>query len=123
MERILWQELGTEEDYRRFYHDLPVQKMVRKIVGVDSQTVEEIFSRFLQANRLNTKQMDFLRTIINYIVKNGYIDNFQETFKREPFKHFGNVMQLFGSSEDSRQDIMAILHNVREINSNSTDIA
>ena len=123
LERILWQELGTEEDYRKVYHDLPVQKMVRKIVGVDTQTVESLFSKFLQSNRLNTKQMDFLRTIINYIVKNGYIDNVQETLGREPFNKFGDVVDLFGESQDSEDDILSIMATVKEITNNAIDIA
>lgn len=123
LERILWQELGTEDDYRKVYHDLPVQKMVRKIVGVDMQTVECMFSKFLQSNRLNTKQMDFLRTIINYIVKNGYIDNMQETLGREPFNQFGDVIDLFGSSQDGENYIRMIMATVREITNNAMDIA
>ena len=123
LERILWQELGTEEDYHKVYHDLPVQKMVRKIVGVDTQTVEGMFSKFLQSNRLNTRQMDFLRTIINYIAKNGYIDNMQETLGREPFTEFGDVVDLFGGSQDSEDDILSIIDTVKEITNNATDIA
>lgn len=119
----MWQELGTEDEYRNFYHDLPVQKMVRKIVGVDIATVEQAFSTFLQSNRLNTRQMDFLRTMINYIVKNGYIDNLSETLGREPFTQFGSVINLFGSSEEGRQDIIAIRDKVMEITNNAMDIA
>lgn len=123
LERILWQDLGSEEDYRKVYHDLPVQKMVRKIVGVDIRTVEGLFSKFLQSNRLNTKQMDFLRTVINYIVKNGYIDNMQETLGREPFNKFGDVVDLFGGSQDSEDDILSIMDTVKEITNNAMDIA
>ena len=123
LERILWQELGTEEEYYRFYHDLPVQKMVRKIVGVDIQAVESQFSKFLQSNRLNTRQMHFLRTIIDYIVKNGYIDNLQETLGKAPFNEFGDVIDLFGDSQDSEEDIMDIMAKVKEINNNAIDIA
>ena len=123
LERILWQELGTEEEYRKFYHDLPVQKMVRKIVGVDTQAVESQFSKFLQSNRLNTQQMHFLRTIIDYIVKNGYIDNLQESLGKAPFNEFGDVIDLFGDSQDSEEDIMDIMAKVREINNNAIDIA
>lgn len=123
LERILWQDLGSEEDYRKVYHDLPVQKMVRKIVGVDIRTVEGLFSKFLQSNRLNTKQMDFLRTVINYIVKNGYIDNMQETLGQEPFNKFGDVVDLFGDSQDSEDDILSIMDTVKEITNNAMDIA
>jgi len=123
LERILWQELGTEDDYRKVYHDLPVQKMVRKIVGVDTQTVESLFSKFLKSNRLNTKQMDFLRTVIDYIVKNGYIDNLQDSLGREPFNKFGDVIDLFGDSQNSENDIMSIMDTVKEITNNAIDIA
>ncbi len=85
--------------------------------------MESQFSKFLQSNRLSTKQMNFLRTIIDYIVKNGYIDNLQESLGKAPFNEFGDVIDLFGDSRDSEEDIMDIMAKVREINDNAIDIA
>ena len=86
--------------------------------GVDIQVVETHFSKFLQSNRLNTKQMNFLRTIIDYIVKNGYIDNMQESFGKAPFNEFGDVIDLFGDSQSSEEDIMDIMDTVKKFKDN-----
>lgn len=80
--------------------------------------VETHFSKFLQSNRLNTKQMNFLRTIIDYIVKNGYIDNMQESFGKAPFNEFGDVIDLFGDSQSSEEDIMDIMDTVKKFKDN-----
>ena len=116
LERILWQELGTEEEYRKFYHDLPVQKLVRKILGVDTRTVESQFSKFLQSNRLSTKQMNFLRTIIDYIVKNGYIDNLQESLGKAHLNFNSYRVQM-------RQKAVSKYQDIGVFNDNAIDIA
>lgn len=35
LEQILWQELGSKEQYEKDYGDTSVTKLVRKIVGLD----------------------------------------------------------------------------------------
>ena len=31
----MWQELGTKDDYKKEFGEMPVNKLVRKIVGLD----------------------------------------------------------------------------------------
>lgn len=39
LERILWTELGSKEDYIKEYGETPIGRLVRKIVGVDRAAV------------------------------------------------------------------------------------
>lgn len=118
LERIFWQELGTEAEYRASYEDKPLGKLVRSIVGVDRAVLEAAFSRFLQTNTLTATQMDFLETLLGYIAKNGYLENPGAAFKAEPFKTYGGISKLFKTPAEKAiaKDIMG---TVREITENA----
>jgi type I restriction enzyme R subunit len=77
LERILWEELGSKEDYNRFTHGMPcgsnVAIFVRSMVGVDRKNAVRRFSQFISGNELNAEQEDFLMTIISYVCENGDI--------------------------------------------------
>ena len=67
LERILWKELGTKEDYqKRIRRCLPIRRLVRKIVGVDREAVNEAFSEFLSQEKLNINQIRFVRLMVGY---------------------------------------------------------
>lgn len=77
LERILWQELGSKDDYDKFTHGMPcggnVAMFVRSLVGVDRKNAVRRFSEFISGNELNAEQEDFLNTIIAYVCENGDI--------------------------------------------------
>ena len=58
----------------------PVTVLVREILGLDKQSVNEAFSEFLTEGRLNPQQIDFVKKIIEYISQNGLLDkkNYRE---------------------------------------------
>ena len=77
LERILWQELGSREDYDKFTHGMScgsnVAMFIRSLVGVDRKNAVRRFSEFISGNELNAEQEDFLNTIITYVCENGDI--------------------------------------------------
>ena len=77
LERILWQELGSREDYNRFTQGMPcgnnVAIFVRSMVGIDRKIAVRRFSEFISGNELNADQEDFLMTILSYVCENGDI--------------------------------------------------
>ncbi len=77
LERILWQELGSKEDYDKFTNGMlcgsNVAMFVRSLVGVDRKNAVRRFSEFISGNELNAEQEDFLNTIIAYVCENGDI--------------------------------------------------
>lgn len=115
LESIMWQELGTKEDYEKEFGDMPVNKLVRKIVGLDRNTANELFSGFLNNESLNTKQIHFVKLIIDYVVKNGLIDD-NRVLMEDPFRTVGNLSTLF---KDNRNDVKAIMNKVAEIKTNA----
>jgi type I restriction enzyme R subunit len=69
LEKILWNEIGTKEDYQREFGDTPLTILVRQIVGLDQGAANEAFSEFLDDQNLNSKQIRFVKTIIDYVIK------------------------------------------------------
>lgn len=119
LERILWKELGSKDDYIKEYGDTPVGRLVRQIVGVDRAAVNEAFSEFLTEERLNLNQMRFVNLIVDYIAANGNIDD-NKVLMGEPFKSVGSITTLFKDDMGTAKQIMEV---VAQIKRNSEEIA
>ena len=50
----------------------PVTVLVREILGLDKQSVNEAFSEFLTEGRLNPQQIDFVKRLLNIFLKMGF---------------------------------------------------
>jgi type I restriction enzyme, R subunit len=118
LESILWNELGTKEDYKKDFGDTPVAKLVRQIVGLDPQAANEAFSEFLSNEKLNIYQSRFVKLIVDYVVKNGIMD--KRVLQQDPFKSVGSIVELF---KDNMEDARKIIGVIDEINRNSEEIA
>ena len=119
LERILWTELGSKDDYIKEYGDTPIGRLVRKIVGVDRAAVNEAFSKFLSDEHLNVNQIRFVNLIIDYIVANGNIED-NAVLMEEPFKSVGSITALFKDNLGTAKEIMNV---VADIKSNSEQMA
>ncbi len=112
LERILWSELGTKADYVKEYGDTPVGNLVRKIVGVDRQAVNEAFSKFLSDEKLNINQIRFVNLIIDYIVTNGNIED-NRVLMEEPFRSLGSIIVLFKDDLSKAREIMSAVETIK----------
>ncbi len=116
LEKILWKDLGSKDDYTKHYGQKPVGMLVREIVGMERAAVSVAFSEFISSGNLNSKQIDFVNSIIDYIVKNGNIVDVKTTFSQQPFKNFGGVRKLFS---DKLPIVRSIMDRVAQIRKNS----
>ena len=119
LERILWQELGSKEDYIKEYGDTPVGRLVRRVVGVDRTAVNEAFSEFLTEVHLNINQIRFVNLIVDYIAANGNIDD-NKVLMEEPFRSVGSITTLF---RDDMGTAKRIMEAVADIKRNSEETA
>lgn len=120
LEKILWQDLGSKEDYVKNYGEKPVGMLVRELLGMDQQAVNEAFSEFITDSSLNSRQIDFVKMIISYIVKNGNIVDVKSTFTQQPFTEFaGGIGNLF---RDNMLVVQRIMGKVADIRKNSQEI-
>lgn len=100
LERILWHELGTKEDYERYLRreqmttDIPVAAFIRKMVGLDRRKAISLFSDYISANSLTAEQEEFINNILNYVCQNGDMEKsvFRDNrlFRESLLKYFPN---------------------------------
>ncbi|STB00551.1 DEAD/DEAH box helicase family protein [Clostridium baratii] len=114
LENIMFNELGTKSDYEREFKDTPVAKLVRKITGLDRNAALEEFSEFLNDESLNSSQIHFIKLIVDYIVKNGMIED-KRILTEDPFRTVGTIIELFGDDIEVRNKL---LKKIDEINKN-----
>ena len=111
LEKILWDELGTKEEYTETYGKIPLLKMISKIIGMDRNAVEKEFSEFLSDENLNSNQINFVRHIVDYIAQNGSID--KEKLQEFPIVNkFGGVGELFKNKTDVLIEIIGAVEKV-----------
>jgi len=113
LEKILWEDLGTKEEYEKTYGKIPLLKMVSKIIGMNRKAVEKEFSLFLSNENLNSDQINFVKHIVDYIVKNGSIDKKELKDFPEADK-FGGLFQLFDNKREVLTNIVKIIDKVND---------
>lgn len=113
LEKVLWKELGSKEDYLKEYKDMPIGRLVRKIVGMDRDAVNEAFSKFLSNEHLNINQIRFVNLIVDYIVKNGNIED-NRALQQEPFKSIGSIMVVFKDDLGTARELMDTIAEIKE---------
>lgn len=114
LEEILWHKIGTKDEYKNTFGEESLTKLVRKIVGLDAKAANEAFSEFLSNESLNIQQMEFVKSIVNFIVTNGIMD--KALLNEHPFNKNGSVVQLFQNKIDV---VKKIISKIDEINENA----
>ena len=94
LEKILWSELGTKEDYEKEYGEKPLGEFVREIVGLDMNAAKEAFSEYLESASLDNRQIYFVNQIVEYIVHNGMMKDLS-VLQESPFTDQGSVVDIF----------------------------
>ncbi|MCF0184591.1 MAG: DEAD/DEAH box helicase family protein, partial [Bacteroidaceae bacterium] len=98
LERIFWQELGTQEEYNRQAggnpHITNVAAFIRSIIGIDQEHALQKYRDLTRDADLTRMQEEYLRTIIRYVCQNGDIRR-EILANQKPFSNF-SVVQLFG---------------------------
>ena len=91
LEKILWSELGTQEEYEAEYGKKPLGEFVREIVGLDMNATKEAFSAYLEDTSLDSRQIYFVNQIVEYIVHNGTMKDLS-VLQEPPFTDMGRIV-------------------------------
>ena len=94
LERILWSEAGTKQDYESEFGAKPLGEFVREIVGLDMKAAKEAFSEYLSDTSLDDRQIYFVNQIIEYIVQNGMLKD-MAVLQEPPFTDQGSIVEIF----------------------------
>ena len=113
LERILWTELGSREDYDSCTEDMlcgdNVAAFIRSMIGVDRKLAMARFSDFLSDAQLNSDQEEFLATIITYVCENGDI-TVRTVVEDEPFADY--LSPVFGEYRVPLSQYINNIHGV-----------
>lgn len=94
LEKILWNEVGSRQDYEQEYGKKPLGEFVREIVGLDMNAAKEAFSEYLTSTSLDSRQIYFVNQIVEYIVHNGMMKDLS-VLRESPFTDQGSVAEIF----------------------------
>lgn len=116
LERILTQELGDSEDYKREYGNTPFGLLVRKIAKLNHESAMSAFSAFINDSSLNQRQIEFILKIINHIENNGYIEDVKILMK-PPFDKPFSFIKMFDPKTRT-----ALLQTIESIKNNALQV-
>jgi len=112
LERVMWEELGTREDYEKMTAGMlyggNVAALIRSLMGVDRVVAMKKFGEFLSEATLNAEQEEFLLSIIGYVCENGDIS--KETVVNE--SPFDEKLEVFGEYKIQLARYIDRIHNV-----------
>ena len=114
LEKILWKDLGSKEDYEQAVGDMPLGIFIRRTIGMDMNAAKEAFAEYLDEARMDSRQIYFVNQIIEYIVKNGMMTN-RAVLREAPFTDRGSITEIF----TDQSVLSGILHVIDTINGNT----
>ena len=94
LERILWSEVGTKQEYEAELGAKPLGEFVREIVGLDMGAAKAAFAEYLDGAGLDSRQIYFVNQIVEYIVRNGLMKDLS-VLQGPPFTDKGSVVEVF----------------------------
>lgn len=113
LEKVLWNELGTQEEYEQTT-DIPnLAAFVRSLIGLSQEVINRKFGEYLSGNTFNLQQQEFIKMIINYVQENGDIKKW-DLVNSEPFNEL-NFNGIFGEYTPKVLDIVELLHSSIEV--------
>lgn len=119
LERMLFNidENADREMLNRAVDGQPLGKFVRSILGLDINAAKSAFADFLNDQNLNSSQINFINTLIDYLCQNGTID--KDMLFDKPFTNINDqgVVGVFP------QQVGKIISIVDGINANAIQVA
>lgn len=116
LEKVLWNDLGTKADYVAEFNDQPLGEFVRSITGLDQKAAKEAFAAFLDDAQLDEDQINFVNTIIEYLVQNGTME--LSVLQQSPFTDIGGVM-LF---KDNLPEFIKLRDSIQNVNERASTV-
>ena len=107
LETLLWRDLGTKEEYTETFGSEPLMVLVAKLVGLEQEAANKLFSEFLSDQSLNSNQMAFVKLVVNHVIENGMID--KELFNSHPFNQYGSIISLFDGKIDKVKGLVQVI--------------
>ena len=108
-------DIVSIENLHNLQGGLGLGEFIRKIIGLDVESIKEVFAEYLDSNKFNSNQIRFIEMIIEYLRVNGTMLDLSILYE-QPFT-YSNTEGIDGvfSSNDSDK----IIHLIKTINDNA----
>ncbi|MFL6210430.1 MAG: DEAD/DEAH box helicase family protein [Pyrinomonadaceae bacterium] len=115
LERIFFEsgDFGTREDFENAYgKQEKLGIFIRSLVGLDRQAAKRAFNDFLNGQRYNSNQIEFVNMIIDYLTKNGIME--ADLLYQPPYTNYSSngLSGIFSDSEATK--IVDILEAIKQ---------
>lgn len=111
---LLKEALDSKEKFVEEYGEQPLGSFIRRIVGLDQESINQHFATFINEGNLSAKQIKFLDTVIRYFVKNGFLE--VSNLTEPPFTSIDDN-GIIGIFDDN--DTTKLINLIREVNGNA----
>lgn len=76
LEKMLFEQgaMGTKEEFIKAYGEQPIGRFIREILGLDIKAAKLAFGEILSRQTLNSQQIRFMDTLINFFSVKGVIN-------------------------------------------------
>ena len=114
-ERLSASGMKRREDYDKTIHpEKALGVFIRELVGLDRHAAKEAFAEFLDATRMNSTQIQFINTLIDYFTQNGVME--PQHLALPPFSdiHSNSLFALFDEAQ-----VKVLTERIRWINQNA----
>lgn len=110
LQKILWEDLGSKNEYDYVANGESVGVFVRKIVGLDKDAIAKVFSDYLAKYNFNSMQEEFLHQIVFFVLENGDIE-VGSLMENEPFRHLDYSEIFSADTIDAIYEMIDKFHN------------
>ena len=117
LERILFEsgEVGTKEEFEQaFGQQDSLGLFIRSLIGLDRNEAKLLFADFLDGQRYNASQIEFVNLIIDYLTQNGTMS--PEALFESPYTDY-NTDGLAGMFSDG--DAKKIVDTLKQVRLNA----
>ena len=88
-------------------------------MGIDRNATNEAFSEFLNNDSFNSKQIHFVKLIVDYVVKTVFIED-NRVLMEDPFRTVSGIIDLFENHVEERN---RLIMTINDIKANTLDIS
>lgn len=109
--------MKSRAEYDQTIHpEKPLGVFIRELVGLDRHAAKEAFAEFLDATHMNSAQIQFVNTLIDYFTQNGVMVMAQQSLAQPPFSdiHSDSLFGLFDGAQ-----VKVLSDKIRWINQNA----
>ena len=95
---------------QREYGDMAFGLLIRRTAKLDHDAAMEAFSKFINDESLNQRQIAFVNKIINHVEKNGYMESVS-VLQKPPFDKPESFIKVFDPK--TREELIKTINGIR----------